>query len=146
MVSEWLFPRVKKVRSFQNFICVIRQPPWPVSQSFLPTDVKEKLSHTHTQQGWSDKVRCLKTQRAGNCITIIPRPCRVQRDIPLDRSSLGLSAANIRKVGPKWSLPHNVIWFWVTVRDPLGWEDKFHHRIVPKVLPICASLALTVWH
>ena len=54
-------------------------------------------THTHTQQGWSDKVRCLKTHRACNGITIISRLCRVQRDAPLDHSSLGLSTATMRK-------------------------------------------------
>ena len=57
-------------------------------------------THTHTQQGWSDKVRCLKTQSACIGISIISKPCRVQRDAPLDRSSVGLSAATMRKSRP----------------------------------------------
>ena len=113
-----LFRRAKKVWSFQNVICVIRQHSWTVSQSILPTDVKEKRSlslththkHTHTQQGWSDKVRCLKTHRACNGISIFSRPCRVQQDAPLYRSSLGLSTATVKKrrlkmkPGPKFQV------------------------------------------
>ena len=128
----------------------------PHEQSFFPSDVKEKLSHTnkhthththsHTQQGWSDRVRCLKTHRACNGITIISRLRRVQRDAPLDRSLLGLRAMTVRKTRPKWSLPQNVECFWVTVREPLGLEAQFNLRSIPEVLPICASLTLTLWH